>query len=127
MDRVIKVKRIFKVSYKTVLYRLAPEYSGWADNIWIHFNSEYKARFGRSLAKAYEPEALDESEFMSGAPEVLPGREPDRLSSGDFREDRLAGLVREAVEAGEISLSRGAEILGLSLIEMRALSASWVG
>jgi predicted HTH domain antitoxin len=34
--------------------------------------------------------------------------------------------VRRAIDAGEISLGRGAEILGLSLKEMRAISASWV-
>lgn len=64
---------------------------------------------------------------MTAAPEILRSREPDRLPAGDFREDRLAGLVRRAVEAGEMSLSRGAEILGLSLKDMRSLSASWVG
>jgi len=61
------------------------------------------------------------------APEVFCGREPDHLSAGDFREDRLACLVRRAIEAGEISLGRGGEVLGISLEEMRALSASWVG
>jgi Zn-dependent peptidase ImmA (M78 family)/DNA-binding XRE family transcriptional regulator len=127
VERVIKVKRIFRVSYRTVLYRLAPDYSGWAPNVWVHFRSDYKRVTGQSLSKADEPAALSDSEFMTAAPEVLRGREPDHLSAADFREDRLAGLVRRAVEAGEISLGRGAEVLGLSLIEMRALSASWVG
>jgi transcriptional regulator with XRE-family HTH domain len=84
-------------------------------------------RTGRSLSKTDEPAALADSEFMTAAPEVLRGREPDHLSAGDFREDRLARLVRRATEAGEISLGRGAEILGISLKDMRALSASWVG
>jgi Zn-dependent peptidase ImmA (M78 family)/DNA-binding XRE family transcriptional regulator len=125
--RVIKVKRIFRVSYRTVLYRLAPDYSGWAPNIWMHFRTDYRRTTGESLSKTDEPAAIADSEFMTAAPEVLKGREPDHLSAGDFREDRLAGLVRRAIEAGEISLGRGAEVLGLSLIEMRALSASWVG
>ena len=125
--RVIKVKRIFRVSYRTVLYRLAPDYRGWAPNIWVHFRTDYKCATGQSLSKTDEPAAITDSEFMTAAPEVLRGREPDHLSAGDFREDRLAGLVRRATEAGEISLGRGAEILGMSLKEMRALSASWVG
>jgi Zn-dependent peptidase ImmA (M78 family)/transcriptional regulator with XRE-family HTH domain len=125
--RVIKVKRIFRVSYRTVLYRLAPDYRGWAPNIWVHFRTDYKHATGLSLSKADEPAAITDSEFRTAAPEVLRGREPDHLSAGDFREDRLAGLVRRATEAGEISLGRGAEILGISLKDMRALSASWVG
>lgn len=125
--RVVKVKRIFRVSYRTVLYRLAPDYRGWAPNIWVHFRTDYKRATGQSLSKTDEPAAIADSEFMTAAPEVLRGREPDHLSAGDFREDRLAGLVRRATEAGEISLGRGAEILGISLKDMRALSASWVG
>jgi Zn-dependent peptidase ImmA (M78 family)/transcriptional regulator with XRE-family HTH domain len=124
--RVIKVKRIFRVSYRTVLYRLAPTYSGWAPNIWVHFRTDYKRGTGQSLSKTDEPAALTVSEFLTAAPEALRGREPDHLSAGDFREDRLAGLVRRAIEAGEVSLGRGAEILGISLEDMRALSASWV-
>ncbi len=125
--RVIKVKRIFRVSYRTVLYRLAPTYRGWAPSIWVHFLTDYKRVIGKSLAKIDEPEALATSEFLSAAPEALGGGEPERLSAGDFRADRLAGLVRRAIESGEISLGRGAEILRISLTEMRALSASWVG
>jgi Zn-dependent peptidase ImmA (M78 family)/transcriptional regulator with XRE-family HTH domain len=125
IDRVIKVKRIFRVSYRTVLYRLAPDYRGWAPNIWAHFYSDYKRARGQWLSKTDEP-ALTHNELTTAAPEVLRGREPDHLSAGDFREDRLAGLVRRAIEAGEISLGRGAEILGISLKDMRALSASWV-
>lgn len=125
--RVIKVKRIFRVSYRTVLYRLAPTYQGWADNIWVQFRFDYMQQTGQSLSKTEEPAGITGNEFMTAAPEVLRGREPDHLSPGDFREDRLAGLVRRALEEGEISLGRAAEILGLSLIEVRALAASWVG
>lgn len=125
-DRVIKVKRIFRVSYRTVLHRLAPAYQGWAPNIWVHFAADYKRVTGHALTRTEEPRALAQSEFSSAAPEVLRGHEPDHLSAGDFREDRLAGLVRRAIEAGEISLSRGAEIFRISLREMRELSASWV-
>ena len=125
VDRVIKVKRIFRVSYRTVLHRLAPTYEGWG-NIWARFYAEYKRATGRSLSRSDEPSALDAVAFDSAAPEALRGHEPDHLSAGDFREDRLSGLVRRAIEAEAISLGRGAEILGLSLMDMRARSASWV-
>jgi predicted HTH domain antitoxin len=45
----------------------------------------------------------------------------------DFIQDRLSRLVRKAVEQEKISLGRGAEVLGLSLQDMRDLTASWVG
>ena len=125
VDRVIEVKRVFRVSSRTVLHRLAPSYEGWG-NIWAHFRADYERATGRSLCGSDEPSALAATEFDSGAPEVLRVREPDHLSTGDFRDDRLSGLVRRAIEAEEISLGRGAEILGLSLRDMRALSASWV-
>lgn len=86
-----------------------------------------KRTTGRSLSKTDEPEALADTEFLSAAPAVLRGHEPDHLSAGDFREDRLACLVRRATEAGEIGFGRAAEILGISLKDVRALSASWVG
>lgn len=126
VDRVIKVKRIFRVSYRTVLHRLAPTYDGWG-NIWVRFQTDYKRAHGQSLSRDDEPSALVDSAFSSAAPEVLRGREPEHLLASDFREDRLACLVRLAIEAGEISLGRGAEILGLSVRDMRALSASWIG
>ena len=125
VDRVIKVKRIFRVSYRTVLQRLAPTYEGWG-SIWGRFHADYRRAVGRSLSGSDEPSALAATEFDSGASEALRGHEPDHLSTGDFREDRLSRLVRRAIEAEEISLGRGAEILGLSLKDMRALSASWV-
>ena len=40
-------------------------------------------------------------------------------------EDRLARLVRRAVEEEQISLSRAAEILRLSTRDMRAIAAGW--
>ncbi len=125
VDRVIKVKRIFRVSYRTVLSRLAPHYQGWG-NIWVRFQSEYKKSHGRTLTKLDEPAGLPDDAFFSGAPEAMRGGEPDHLSDADFREDRLPGLVRKAIEAEEISVGRGGEILGLSLLEMRARVASWV-
>ncbi len=41
-------------------------------------------------------------------------------------DDRLWGLVRKGVDSGEISMSRGAEILGLTAREMREVAAGWV-
>lgn len=87
---------------------------------------EWKRRFGRSLFKEDEPQALAADAFAAGYPEEHRADEPERLSAIDFAESRLLGLVRKAVEHEDITLARGAEILGLSLTQMRDLSAAWV-
>jgi Zn-dependent peptidase ImmA (M78 family) len=111
IDRVLKVKRIFHVSYKTVLMRLIE--NGMVDkSIWIKFNHEYQLRFNRVLNFKEEPAGIDSAE-------------PYRLQQFDFYEDRLSRLVRTAVEKDTISLSRGAEILHISIKEMQGLQNSW--
>lgn len=118
-ERVLKVKRIFHVSYKTVLLRLLRQGVASKD-VFQAFQVQHRRRFGRTLKKADEPQPLTESEFAEGR-----ALEPDRLSNADCLDDRLWRLVRKAVETDEISLSRGAEILRMSLMDMRQLAAEW--
>lgn len=126
IDRILKVKRMFRVSYRTVLFRLAQSMQDPTE-VWKKFQVAYKRQHGRTLLKADEPEALVVDEFRASSPEALRAGEPDNLSASDFQEDRLVSLVRRAVEDGLITLSRAAEILGFSLREMRQLSAAWMG
>ena len=121
--RVLKVKRIFRVSYKTVLYRLV-ESGRETSDIWRAFQRQHLQRFGRTLRKTQEPEALDKSEFAwnwnrSG--------EPEGLSRHDFVENRLSRLVRRGLEQGHLSIGRAAEILRLSREEMRSQVREWAG
>lgn len=125
VERVLKVKRMFRVSYKTVLYRLA-EMTPDGSSIWLRFQMEWKRRFGRALLKQDEPEGLAADAFAAGCPEYRRADEPEHLSAVDFAESRLRGLVRTAIERGDITLARGAEVLGLSLRQMRELSAGWL-
>lgn len=125
VDRVLKVKRIFQVSYRTVLYRLS-EHASYGRGIWQQFQGAYIARFGKSLMKTDEPEALVAADFNGAIVEPRAADEPKRLSSDDFVEDRLSRLVRAALEKEQISLSRAAEILELDLKTMRGWVASWV-
>jgi hypothetical protein len=125
MSRVLKVKRMFRVSYKTVLYRLAGTHSDV--NVWRLFQNGYRLRFGRALGRADEPDGLREADYHSGAPEANRAGEPTRLVAEDFLHDRLWNLVRRGVEGGVISLARGAEILDVPLDEIRAASRGWVG
>ncbi|MBS4023407.1 MAG: ImmA/IrrE family metallo-endopeptidase [Dethiobacter sp.] len=122
VDRVLKVKRIFQVSYKTVLYRLS-ESAG--NSIWGKFQNDYRVRTGKTLSITDEPEALSPHKFQQ-SPEVLRSQEPDSLSPSHFIEDRLSRLVRNAIEKDKITMSRGAEILKLNLVAMREIVSSWV-
>ena len=120
--RVLKVKRIFRVSYKTVLYRLVASRRATSE-VWSAFQHQHRLHFGSTLRKADEPVALQQSEFAwhwgrSG--------EPERLSRHDFVQDRLSRLVRRALQEEHISLGRSAEILGLSREQMRQRVREWV-
>ena len=114
-DGVLHVKRIFRVSYRTVLRRLAPHYPG---NIWIDFRVHHKLRTGHSLTRHEEPQAVTSDAFREGM-------EPEGLSPADFMPGRLARLVRKAIDAEEISIGRGAEMLELPLFKMRDLTRAW--
>ncbi|NQU43811.1 ImmA/IrrE family metallo-endopeptidase [bacterium] len=111
VDRVFKVKRIFRVSYKTVLARLL-EHEIVDKSIWAKFNTAYQKRFRRKLPFKEEPMGLEPAE-------------PFGIHRFDFYEDRFSRLTRRAVEEGKISLGRGAEILRIGVGEMRELLSSW--
>ena len=119
--RVLKVKRIFRVSYKTVLYRLV-ESGRETSDVWRAFQVQHRRYFGKTLRKTDEPEALQKSEF---AWNWSRSGEPAGLSEHDFVEDRLSRLARRALEEERISLGRAAEILGLTRDEMRQKTREW--
>ena len=119
--RVIKVKRMFRVSYKTVLYRLV-ESGRETSNVWRTFRRQHRDRFGKTLRKADEPEALKKSEF---AWNWSRSGEPAGLTRHDFVDSRLSRLVRRALEQEHLSLGRAAEILRFTRDEMRAQAREW--
>ena len=119
--RVLKVKRIFRVSYKTVLYRLV-ESGRETSDVWRAFQGQHRGYFEKTLRKADEPVALETSEF---AWNWSRSGEPASLTRHDFVEDRLSRLVRQAFEGRRISLGRAAEILGVSREAMRKQAREW--
>ena len=121
LSRVLKVKHIFRVSYKTVLYRLVQSRRE-TSNVWRSFQSQHRAHFGKMLPKADEPQGIGKSEFAWSWPRA---GEPAGLTRHDFMEDRLHRLVRLAVERERISLGRAAEILGRDREDMRRLATEW--
>lgn len=122
---VFKLKRIFHVSWKSVLYKIASR-SPDGKRLWPQFHSEYRRMTGRSVGKADEPGGLGADSFRCVRPAPRAADEPEHLSRVDFVEDRLYRLVRSAVESEEISLGRAAEILRIDLTSMRELSNAWV-
>jgi Zn-dependent peptidase ImmA (M78 family)/DNA-binding XRE family transcriptional regulator len=126
-DRIFKLKRIFRVSYRSVLYRVASQLPPeQRKNIWIQFNSEYKRKNGgRSLPGTVEPDGLPPDAFFR-RPAEKGADEPERLDRHDFMQDRLARLVRSALERDAITLGKAGEILELDMDEMRELANSWV-
>ncbi len=122
VERVFKLKGIFNVIYKTVLYRISVSLG---PGIWPRFYQSYRNKSGKSLKGSGEPKALNPSTFH-GEPERLRAHEPESISPLYFVEDRLARLVRMAIEEEKISSSRAAEILGHDLAKMRAIASSWL-
>jgi len=110
VDRVFKVKRIFRVSYKTILMRLV-ECGAVDKNIWKKFHWAHYQKYKIKLTNKKEPMGVN--------------NEPFRINRYDFFEDRLSLLTRRAVEDDNISLSRGAEILRISIEEMQDLLENW--
>lgn len=121
-DAVMKIKRIFRVSYRTVLHRL--DEHGLKD-VWPRFMAQARGHLGRALTRTDEPDPLSPAARGTAAPEPLRGREPFELVPSDFDPDRRMRLIRRALDERRMSLSRAAEILGLDLRRMRELHQSW--
>ena len=121
--RVLKVKRIFRVGYKTVLYRLV-ESGRETSHVWRAFQRQHRDYFGKTLPKADDPAALETSEF---AWNWSRSGEPANLDQHDFIAVRLSRLVRRELERGSISLGRAAEILKITRDTMSRQAREWAG
>lgn len=110
IDRIMKLKSIFKVSYATVLFRLK-EKNVVDDHIWANFKIMFKRRYNRPLSNKEEP-----------FPET---HEPFGLKPFDFFADRYVRLVREAVEKELVSISKAAELMNFSSEQMLERISEW--
>ena len=106
--QILHIKRIYKVSYRTVLRRLI-NLNLVDSNIYMDFAVQYKKKYHKDLKKHFEPNSV----------------EPEGMLKSDFVNDRLNKLVRIAYELELITLNRASEILNLTLIEMKELTYSW--
>jgi Zn-dependent peptidase ImmA (M78 family)/DNA-binding XRE family transcriptional regulator len=113
IQSVLHTKRIFRVSYKTVLRRLIDE--GATDSsIYEKFSRAYTNLYNKPLKSKEEPNFY-----------VSLKDEPSRLQSADFIADRLSRLVKDALDKELITISRAAEILEISVSKMRERVEEW--
>ncbi|MBN2863890.1 MAG: ImmA/IrrE family metallo-endopeptidase [Bacteroidales bacterium] len=117
IDAVLKIKRIYGVSYKTVLVRLSQINSKFVlSNLLQSFYKEYEQKYGHNLKNHFEPNALEDP---------VAEEDPYSLNSYELMEARYMKLVRTAYERELISMSRAGELLHKSISEMRELVKSW--
>ena len=104
VDAIFHVKSHFNVSCLAMLYNVAETLGIEHDKLKLFFIESYQGKFDKKWDWKKEPEGIPETRF---------------------KEDLLPLLVRRAYEAEKISISKAAEILQLSLVEMRKIVAWW--
>ncbi len=122
VERVLKVKRIFRVSYKVVLLRLVGSGRRPSD-VWRRFQRQYSGAADERLKCTDSPDPFRMNE--SGWPWNA-SVEPAGMSRRDFAEKRLSWLVSWAVKENAISLGRAAEILQITREDLRKRALQWV-
>ncbi len=117
VNRVLRVKKIYKVSYLTILVRLVQLDPALKDRPLIaEFCSAYKQLYQHDLKDHYEPDAIQDP---------VASFDPQGLNPSDLVEDRFSRLVREAYDNQIISISRAGEMMNRSIEDMRDLIRAW--
>lgn len=118
VDKVIKIKQTFGVSYQVVLYRLSEIIKGMKQeaqfNVWNAFRFEYKNKYGVTLGKKDEMLPMNENV-----------KELQSLSSAFYYGRGIADLVKQAFLENLINEDDCARILKLSLEEVTNLKEMW--
>ena len=121
-EAVLQIKKYFLVSYRTILYRLKNIPGGKFyndDKIFVKFSQIYNEIYKHNLQNHFEPNPL-ESDSSPARIEV------EELANLPFTENRYYSLVREAYENTKISISRAAELLNISMLQMRGVISAWL-
>ena len=137
-DRVFWLKRVYKVSYRTLLYRMARHYP--KKDLWEYFKFAHwrihcplVPKDGkrvddpsyRPVLRDGEPEELVKDAYLASLPESRAAHEPARLVPADFVVTRLQDIVRQEFDAVELTMRRVAELLDLHYADMYALINTW--
>jgi Zn-dependent peptidase ImmA (M78 family)/transcriptional regulator with XRE-family HTH domain len=119
IEIVLKIKRFYKVSYITVLKRIVDD--GLAESsIYREFAIQYKQLYKKNLRDHYEPDSLRDNKNPYSS-----DIEPETLSAVEFFDDGLKTKVFEAYTKELITISKAAEILGITLSELKEIVNNW--
>lgn len=117
VDRVIRVKQIFRVSYQVVLYRLS-EYVKNNDidfDVWRTFYITY--------SRKYKVKIDTKKELCSNLDEN--SKELRSLSGQFYSSCKLAELVKKAVDNNKISINEASKILDVPVREIEKYQDFW--
>lgn len=117
VDRVIRVKQIFRVSYQVVLYRLS-EYVKENDinfDVWKFFNISYMRKYKVKIDRTKELNSVLDTN----------SRELRALSNQFYASGRLAELVKKAIDKNIINLDTAADILNISVKDVENFKRIW--
>lgn len=117
VDRVIRVKQIFRVSYQVVLYRLS-EYVKENDinfDVWKFFNISYMRKYKVKIDRTKELNSVLDTN----------SKELRALSNQFYASGRLAELVKKAVDKNIINLDTAADILNISVKDVENFKRIW--
>lgn len=118
IDKVIKIKQTFGVSYQVVLYRLYDILKATGNdnnfNVWNTFRNEYKSKYGIILGKKDEMLPMNENI-----------KELQSLSSTFYYGRGIADLVKQAFSQKIIDKNECARILKLTAEEITNLIEVW--
>ena len=118
VDKVIKIKQTFGVSYQVVLYRLYDILKATGNdnnfNVWNTFRNEYKSKYGIILGKKDEMLPMNENI-----------KELQSLSSTFYYGRGIADLVKQAFSQKIIDKNECARILKLTVEEITNLIEVW--
>lgn len=122
-DKVLNIKRIFGVSYKTVLYRwqtLEPH-----KNVWMDFATDIKWRLGRTLSMSDELFGKDPDAFD---PEIYRADELEHMAPGLLLFPQLRGraerMIVLALIEDRLTVEEASQIIGWSKDRLEAAKAS---
>lgn len=118
VDRVIRVKQIFRVSYQVVLYRLSEyvkEHNINNFDVWRTFNVSYSRKYKVKIDRKKELcSNLDEN-----------SRELRALSNQFYEGCRLAKLIKQASDENKINIDEAAYLLNLSVNDLKIIQRIW--
>ncbi len=114
-DRIIRLKILFKVSYAVVLYRISKIYKYDFGKLRNFIKEEHCKRTGKKITIKEElPPALMDSDFFLKKEEIYPIQDT-------LFDEKLPRYTMECLKKGNITISKAAEILNVSVSKIKDL------